>query len=134
METFEMIQTTKVDQQRVRTLLKKMEDDGMEDMVGQEGLEQIINLLVEDHIDNIMFGKLSNSNYLGDWMQCVTEEDIRNGIFVNEQQVNCPRIFQLDIDKVEKLIEFQSTISHHNNSDGHWEEIKAKISVDPILD
>jgi hypothetical protein len=30
---FEMIQTTKVDQQGVRTLLEEMEDDEMEDMV-----------------------------------------------------------------------------------------------------
>lgn len=65
---FEMIQTTKVDQQGVRTLLEEMEDDEMEDMVRQEGPPQIINLLVENQIDNIMFGELSDSNDLGDWM------------------------------------------------------------------
>jgi hypothetical protein len=82
-----------------------------------------------------MFRELSDSDDLGEWMRCATKEDERrNGIFLNQQHANCPRVFQLDIDKVEKLIELQSAISHHNNSDGHWEEIKAKISVDPTLD
>jgi hypothetical protein len=62
-----------------------MEDDGMEDMVGQERSMQIINLLIEDQTDNIMFGELSNSNDLGDWMQCVTEgEGRKNGIPLNQ--------------------------------------------------
>jgi hypothetical protein len=75
-------------------------------MVRQERPMQIINLLVEDQTNNIMFGKLPNSDDLGDWMRCATEEEERkNGIFLSQQQGNCPRVFQLDIDHVEKLIE-----------------------------
>jgi hypothetical protein len=74
---FEMIQIRKVDQQGVRTFLEEMED-----MVRHEGLTQIINLLVEDQIDNIMFRELFDSDDLGDWMRCVAEEEEkRNDIF-----------------------------------------------------
>ncbi len=52
----------------MKTLLEEMEDDGMEDMVGQEGPTQIINLLIEDQTHNIIFGELSNFDDLGDWM------------------------------------------------------------------
>lgn len=48
----------------MKTLLEEMEDDGMEDMVGLERPMQIINLFIEDQIDNIMFGKLFNSDDL----------------------------------------------------------------------
>jgi len=93
------------------------------------------NLFIEDHIGNIMFTKLFNVDDLGDWMLCVTEEEERrNGIFLNQQQVYCPRVFQLDMDKVGKLIKLQPSVSHHNNNDGNLEEIKTKISVDPTLD
>jgi len=51
-----MTRTTKVNQQGVRTLLEEIEDDGMEDMVKQEGPTQIINLLIKDQTNNIMFG------------------------------------------------------------------------------
>lgn len=115
---FEMTQTTKVDQQGVRTLLEKIEDDGMEDMVKQEGPIQIINLLVENQTNNIMFRKLSDSNDLGDWMQCVAKEkERRNNIFLNKQQDDCPKVFQLDTDNVEKQVKPQPTINHHNNND-----------------
>jgi len=63
---FEMTQITTVDQQGVKTFLEEMEDDGMEDMVRQEGPTQIINLLVEDQTGNIMFGELFDFDDLGD--------------------------------------------------------------------
>jgi hypothetical protein len=82
---FEMTQITTVDQQGVKTFLEEMEDDGMEDMVRQEGPTQIINLLVEDQTGNIMFGELFDFDDLGDWMRRVTEEEERkNDIFLNK--------------------------------------------------
>jgi hypothetical protein len=40
--------------------------------------------LIKNQADNIVFGKLFNSDDLEDWMWCVTtEEERRNEIFLN---------------------------------------------------
>ncbi len=44
-------------QHEVITLLEEMGDDGMEVMVKLEGPIQIINLLIENQVDDIMFGE-----------------------------------------------------------------------------
>jgi hypothetical protein len=55
---------------------------------------------------------------MGDWMRCVGKEDERrNDIFLNKQQDDYPKVFQLDTNKVEKLAKPQPTINHHNNND-----------------
>ncbi len=59
----------------------------MDAMVKHEGSTQIINLLIKNQVDNIVFGELFNSDDLEDWMWCVaTEEERRNEIFLNYQQ------------------------------------------------
>jgi hypothetical protein len=55
-------------QHEVITLLEEMDDDVMEAMVKHEGSTQIINLLIKNQVDNIVFGELFNSDDLEDWM------------------------------------------------------------------
>jgi hypothetical protein len=62
------IQTTDMTQHEVITLLEEMDDDVMEAMVKHEVSTQIINLLIKNQADNIVFGKLFNSDDLEDWM------------------------------------------------------------------
>jgi hypothetical protein len=74
-------------QHEVITLLEEMDDDVMEAMVKHESPTQIINLLIKNQANNIVFGELFNSNDLEGWMRCVvTEEERRNEIFLNYQQ------------------------------------------------
>lgn len=65
-------------------LLEEMDDDVMETMVKHEGPIQILNLLIKNQVDNIVFGELSNFDDLEDWMWCTTtKEERRNEIFLN---------------------------------------------------
>lgn len=74
-------------QHEVITFLEEMDDDVMEAMVKHEGSTQIINLLIKNQVDNIVFGELFNHDDLEDWMWCAaTEEERRNEIFLNYQQ------------------------------------------------
>ncbi len=80
-------QTANMTQHEVIILLEEMDDDVMEAMVKHEGPTQIINLLIKNQADNIVFGELFNYDDLEDWMRCVVaKEERRNEIFLNYQQ------------------------------------------------
>jgi hypothetical protein len=55
-------------QHEVITYAEEMDDDVMEAMVKHEGSTQIINLLIKNQVDNIVFGELFNYDDLEDWM------------------------------------------------------------------
>ncbi len=59
-------------QHEVITYAEEMDDDVMEAMVKHEGSTQIINLLIKNQVDNIVFGELFNYDDLEDWMWCAT--------------------------------------------------------------
>ncbi len=74
-------------QHEVITFLEEMDDDVMELMVKHESPTQIINLLIKNQVDHIVFGELSDYDDLEDWMRyATTKEEIRNEIFLNYQQ------------------------------------------------
>ncbi len=60
--------TTYMTQHEVITYAEEMDDDVMEAMVKHEGSTQIINLLIKNQVDNIVFGELFNYDDLEDWM------------------------------------------------------------------
>jgi len=55
-------------QHEVITFLEEMDDDVMEVMVKHESPTQIINLLIKNQVDHIVFGELSDYDDLEDWM------------------------------------------------------------------
>ncbi len=58
----------------------------------------MINLLLEEQTNNLIFGELSDSNDFEDYLKCVDEEEHkRNEIFFNERvKEDYPIVFQLD--------------------------------------
>ncbi len=47
---------------------EEMQDDKMDCFVMQEGPNQMVNLLLEEQTDNIIYGELSNSKDFEDWI------------------------------------------------------------------
>ncbi len=55
---FKFTQTIDMTQHEAITLLEEMGDDGMEAMVKLERPIQIINLLINNQVDNVVFGEI----------------------------------------------------------------------------
>jgi hypothetical protein len=56
------------------SLLEDRMDNGLEIFVKEEGPNQIKNLILEEHADNVMFGDISKYDEYEDWIRCVAED------------------------------------------------------------
>jgi len=74
-------------------------DNGLEDFVQKESPNQIMNLMLEEHVNNVISGEIFDSNDFENWMQCVWghEEEKRNEQFATTTPKHVSNIFQLDI-------------------------------------
>jgi hypothetical protein len=70
----------------------------MDCFVMHEGPKQMINLLLEEQTNNLVFGKLSDLDDFEDYLKCVDEEEQRrNEIFFNKRvKENYRIVFHLD--------------------------------------
>lgn len=94
---FTFTQIVDMTQHEAITLLEKMGDDGMEAMVKLERPIQIINLLIENQTNNIVFGEsflilMIQKTKCGVLQQ--RKKEARNEIFFNYQQQDCLKMFQ----------------------------------------
>ncbi len=54
----------------------------------EEGQNQIMNLILEEHADNVMFGDISEFEDYEDWIRYIVEDEERR----NEQFLNATSI------------------------------------------
>jgi len=52
-------------------------DNGLETFVQEKGPNQIMNLIMEEHADNVMFGDIVESNDYEDWIRCIVKDEKR---------------------------------------------------------
>ncbi len=63
----------------------------------EEGLNQMMNLILEEQVDNVMFGDISESDDYEDWIKCNAEdEERRNEQFLISTFFQVSNVFQLD--------------------------------------
>jgi hypothetical protein len=63
-------------------------DNGLETFMQEEGQNQIMNLILEEHADNVMFGDISEFEDYEDWIRYIVEDEERR----NEQFLNATSI------------------------------------------
>ncbi len=56
------------------SLLEDLMDKGLETFVKEEGPNQIKILILEEHVDNVMFGYISKYDYYENWIRCAIED------------------------------------------------------------
>lgn len=54
---------------------KDLTENGLEAFVQKESLSQIMSLLLEEQLDNLMFGEISDTNDFEDQIRCVKQEE-----------------------------------------------------------
>jgi hypothetical protein len=60
----------------------------------------MVNLLLEEQTNNIIYGELLDFEDFEDWIRCVSgEEERRNEIFVGKPAIKLLHIFQLGLEK-----------------------------------
>jgi DNA relaxase NicK len=60
----------------------------------------MVNLLLEEQTNNIIYGELLHFKDFEDWIRCVSgEEEKRNEIFVGKLAIKLLHIFQLGLEK-----------------------------------
>jgi len=52
-------------------MVEDLMDNGLEDFVQKESPNQIMNLMLEEHVNNVISGEIFDSNDFENWMQCV---------------------------------------------------------------
>jgi len=58
----------------------------------------MMNLILEEHVDNVMFGDISKSNDYEDWIRCDAKiEERRNEQILTSTSVQVSNVFQLDV-------------------------------------
>jgi hypothetical protein len=100
----------------------------------QERPNQITNLLLEEQIDNIIFGQLSNYEDFENDMKCVVKYDNMWNEAFNKQSRKYVVVFQLGKGNDK---EAQGITNAHNKVDVNQQsklEIKFKINIDAMLD
>jgi len=81
--------------------LEELQDNRLDTFVMQERPNQSINLLLEEQIDNIIFGQLSNYEDFENYMRCVVKDDNMWNEAFNKQLGECLVVFQLGKDNDE---------------------------------
>lgn len=107
---------------------KEMQDDGMDCFVMQEGPRQMINLLLEEQTNNLVFREFDSDEF-EDYFKCVDVKELkRNEIFFNKRvKENYPIVFQLDSGHNKKEEKTTPTTSILDENNGKWEKIRSKI-------
>lgn len=81
--------------------MEELQDNRLDTFVMQERPNQSINLLLEEQIDNIIFGQLSNYEDFENYMRCVVKDDNMWNEAFNKQLGECLVVFQLGKDNDE---------------------------------
>lgn len=128
---FTFIQTVDMTQHETSTSLEEMGDDGMEAMVKLERPIQIINPLIENQANNIVFGEsflilMIQKTKCGVLQQ--KKKEARNEIFFNYKQQDCLKMFQ---SRTQGMVRHNRPLLEKKKC---WEEIKSKIDMDPTFD
>jgi hypothetical protein len=115
-------------------MAKELMDNGLETFVQKEGPNQILNQLLEEQIQNVIFGEFFDFDDFGDWISCAAEdEDRRKQIFADNNKEKMSVVFQLEADMDSKRQEEASSSklqSMQSREKNRWDEIKSKIKMD----
>jgi hypothetical protein len=76
-------------------MVEDLMDNGLEDFMQNEGPNQIMNLMLEEHANNGMFGEIFDYNDFEDWRRCVRHDEKRKK-FAPTIAMQVSKKFQLD--------------------------------------
>ncbi len=107
-------------------------DNKLDLFVQNEGPHLIMNLLLEEQVNKIMFGEITNFNDFEDWLCCVNQDEERkNEQFEVIKGKDVSNIFQPNIESNSHNINEINVVFDEGK---RWAEIKGKIKVNPNLD
>ncbi len=113
----------------------EFENIEFEELVLQEGLEQILQLTLQDQADEFMKEEISESDDYGDWIQWVSDAEERRTR--SRQVAGCtesPAVLQTHrLTKDEDLSGRLATSTECSNMNTRWEEISQRIPIDHYL-
>ncbi len=72
-------------------------DDGLEAFVQEEGPNQIMNLILKEQTNNVVFGDIFEYQDYEDWIRCVVEDEkMKNEQIFYATFVQVSNVFELD--------------------------------------
>ncbi len=81
------------------TTIEDLNDNGFESFVRKEGLNHIMNLILVEHTNNVLFRKTSNFDDYEDWIRSVEhDEHMKNVQFTFKKYSPIFDVFDLNIE------------------------------------
>ncbi len=116
----------------------EFKDIELEDMVRSEGPQQILQLILQEHVDGFMEEKITDADDYADWLKWVFDaKQNRHAMYESTHDPAIPVLLQvhqtedgnLDRSSIKRLAS-----SGHDEMSTRWREICQQIKVDTSLD
>jgi hypothetical protein len=113
-------------------------DIELEELVKSEGLQEILQLTIQEQADEFMKEEIIDSDDYADWIQWVSDaEQGKQVISATSKHEGAPVLLQLqqvNNDLFPNKFKEQLSVSDNSRADSRWAEISQKIRVDQNLD
>jgi len=104
----------------------KFKDTGLEQLVLQEGPEQILQLTLQEHADHLMEEEIWESDDYADWIEWVVDEEKKRQTLTGLANFGVPTLLQVQqIDNNDscKALENQTVGTKESSEDSRWKDI-----------
>jgi len=115
----------------------KFKDTELEQLVLQEGPEQILQLTLQEHADHLMKEEIWESDDYADWIEWVADEEKKRQTLTGLANSGVPTLLQvqqIDNSASCKVLESQTVGTKELSEDSRWRDICQKLRIDPGLD
>ncbi len=115
----------------------EFKDTELEQLVLQEGPEQILQLTLQEHADHLMKEEIWESDDYADWIEWVADEEKKRQTLTGLANSRVPTLLQvqqIDNSASCKVLENQTVGTKESSEDSRWRDICQKLRIDPGLD
>jgi hypothetical protein len=115
----------------------KFKDTELEQLIQQEGPEQILQLTLQEQADRLMEEEIWESDDYADWIEWVADEEKKRQALSGLANPKVPTLLQIqqvDDNASWKVLEGQAAGTKESNKDSKWEDICEKLRIDLGLD
>ncbi|CAK9200406.1 unnamed protein product [Sphagnum troendelagicum] len=115
----------------------EFKDTELEQLVLQEGPEQILQLTLQEHADHLMKEEIWESDDYADWIEWVAIEEKKRQTLTGLANSGVPTLLQvqqINNSASCKVFETQTVGTKESSEDSRWKDICQKLRIDPGLD
>jgi predicted aspartyl protease len=115
----------------------EFKDTELEQLVLQEGPEQILQLTLQEHADHLMKEEIWESDDYADWIEWVADEEKKRQTLTGLANSRVPTLLQvqqIDNSASCKVLENQTVGTKESSEDSRWRDICQKLQIDLGLD